>query len=110
MGRPGGEESSAQVATRITSVAAATRRRNGGIPNATLPTRVALAQAGADPEARRLLEAAADTGHLSARALGRVARVARTIADLDGMAPIGPAHVAAAIALRAEPFGGDLVG
>jgi magnesium chelatase family protein len=46
------------------------------------------------------LRAAAARGHLSARALDRIARVARTIADLEGAAPIGPAHVAEAIAYR----------
>ncbi len=37
---------------------------------------------------------------LSARAYGRVLRVARTIADLDGSSAVRPAHIAEAIALR----------
>jgi len=37
--------------------------------------------------------------HLSARALQRVQRVARTIADLAGEEPVGRAHVAEALGL-----------
>jgi magnesium chelatase family protein len=37
---------------------------------------------------------------LSARAYGKVLRVARTIADLDGATAMRPAHVAEAITMR----------
>jgi magnesium chelatase family protein len=37
---------------------------------------------------------------LSARAYGKVVRVARTIADLEGATAIQPAHVAEAIGMR----------
>jgi magnesium chelatase family protein len=48
----------------------------------------------------RLLTAAATRLRLSARAYDRVRKVARTIADLDGAAQIGAAHVAEALQFR----------
>jgi magnesium chelatase family protein len=54
-----------------------------------------------DDDATSLLRTASLKGHLSARALDRIARVARTIADLDGAPAIGAAHVAEAIGYRA---------
>ncbi len=53
-----------------------------------------------DDGATALLRAASARGHLSARALDRIARVARTIADLAGATAIGAAHVAEAIGYR----------
>jgi magnesium chelatase family protein len=47
-----------------------------------------------------MLSTAVDRLGLSARAYGKVLRVARTIADLDGSDAIRPAHVAEAIGLR----------
>jgi magnesium chelatase family protein len=49
---------------------------------------------------QRMLRAAVDRLALSARAYGKVLRVARTIADLEGAVAIKPAHIAEAIALR----------
>jgi magnesium chelatase family protein len=48
----------------------------------------------------RMLAAAVERLALSARAYGKVLRVARTIADLDGSTAIQPPHVAEAIGLR----------
>ena len=53
------------------------------------------------PSSRRLLSRAMEKLHLSARARGRVLRVARTIADLAGSEHIDDEHVAEAIGLRA---------
>jgi len=50
--------------------------------------------------AERLLAAAVERLGLSARAHGKVLRVARTIADLAGRADVGPEHVAEAVGLR----------
>jgi magnesium chelatase family protein len=48
----------------------------------------------------RMLSSAMDRLALSARAYGKVLRVARTIADLEGAVSVRPTHVAEAIALR----------
>ena len=59
-------------------------------------------------EAAALLERRLRSGGLSARGLHRVRRVARTIADLDGVDNVGEAQVAEALHLRAAR--GVLVG
>jgi magnesium chelatase family protein len=54
----------------------------------------------ASPEVARLLQRALDRLRLSARAYHRILKVARTVADLDASAEIGPSHVAEAIQYR----------
>ncbi|MDE5730354.1 MAG: YifB family Mg chelatase-like AAA ATPase [Alistipes sp.] len=56
--------------------------------------------------ARRLLEQAMARLDLSARAYDRIVKVARTIADLEGAADIGTAHLAEAINYRSLDRGG----
>jgi magnesium chelatase family protein len=53
-----------------------------------------------DGGSMELLHAAMTRGSVSARAFDRIARVARTIADLDGAAEISRAHVAEALLYR----------
>ncbi|MFT5870142.1 MAG: magnesium chelatase family protein [Paracoccaceae bacterium] len=53
-----------------------------------------------DPEGRALLQKAAEKFRLSARGYHRILRVARTIADLDGVADVGADQVAEAISYR----------
>lgn len=52
------------------------------------------------PEARRLLETAVERYGLSARAYGRILKIARTIADLEGETDLALTHVAEAIQYR----------
>lgn len=98
-------ESTAVVRARVararaSQVARVTRGEVRATTNASLSARdlervAVLCDGGA-----RLLAAAVSRLALSARAYGKVLRVARTIADLEGASTIGPAHVAEAISLR----------
>lgn len=51
-------------------------------------------------DARRLLDMAMERLQLSARAYDRIIKVARTIADLEGVEDISPAHISEAISYR----------
>ena len=53
-----------------------------------------------DEDAQRLVEMAMDKLGLSARAYTRIMKVARTIADLEGVEDISASHVAEAIQYR----------
>lgn len=92
-------ESTAVVRARVLA-ARARQLERAGVPNARLD------QAGTDrdcalrPRDRRLLERAIDQLQLSARALHRIQRVARTLADLAGEETICTEHVAEAIGYR----------
>ena len=92
-------ESTAVVRARVLA-ARARQSERAALPNARLD------QAGTDrdcvlqPRDRRLLERAIDQLQLSARALHRIQRVARTLADLAGEDAIGTEHVAEAIGYR----------
>jgi magnesium chelatase family protein len=55
---------------------------------------------GAAPAAFKTLEEAQRMAGFSARALDRVLRVARTIADLAGSEPVGPPHIIEAVRFR----------
>ena len=55
-----------------------------------------------DKEAMALLRQAAEQLHLSARGFHRTLRVARTIADLDGVEIVGRSQIAEALSYRAE--------
>jgi magnesium chelatase family protein len=53
-----------------------------------------------DEESHQLMEMAIEKMGFSARAMNRILKVSRTIADLEGADKIEPAHVAEAIQYR----------
>jgi magnesium chelatase family protein len=82
-------------AIQIERFSASTYRTNAGIAGADVRRWCSL-----DERATSLLRNATLKGHLSARALDRIARVARTIADLAGSKTIAVPHIAEAIGYR----------
>jgi magnesium chelatase family protein len=97
-------ESSATVAGRVGLVRALAAER-GVRTNADLPGPRLDELTPVTDEARAVLEAQLQLGHLTARGLHRVRRVARTLADLAGrVGPIEEEDVCGALLLRAEPF------
>ncbi len=95
--RPG--ESSATIRDRV--VAARDRQQaRGARCNARLSSTELRRVAPLDGAGHALLERAAERLGLSARAITRVRRVARTIADLAGSAAIATVHLAEALQYR----------
>jgi magnesium chelatase family protein len=84
------------------------RAREAGIvaaANAELEGDALRSCAAPDSEGRRLLEAAIRKLGLTARGYDRVLRVARTLADLEGVAGVAGHHVAEALHFRTLQFG-----
>lgn len=92
-------ESSASVATRVMRAREVQLARQG-TTNARLTTRDIDKFCNPAPSAVELLERAATSLGLSARAHHRVLKLARTIADLGEASQIASAHVGEALALR----------
>jgi magnesium chelatase family protein len=92
-------ESSAAVRARVQR-ARHRQRDRGPWWNARLPSAHLHAVASVDAEGHRLLERAVTRFGLSARAVTRVRRVARTIADLDGADAVRGLHLAEALQYR----------
>jgi len=112
VGRPAAEalrreQAPASSAVRERVVAARERQADrlavhGLACNAQMSARLLREHAAATPSALRLLYELHDRHRLSARGHGRVLRVARTIADLEGSHGVGPEHVTLATGLRLE--------
>ncbi|HEX7197458.1 MAG TPA: YifB family Mg chelatase-like AAA ATPase [Candidatus Limnocylindria bacterium] len=92
-------EDSRAVAGRIATAAAMQAERQGA-PNADLPAALFDDRAGFSSSLRTLLDARGRQLGLSMRRLHRAARVARTIADLDGVCGVRPEHLDEALLHR----------
>jgi magnesium chelatase family protein len=99
-------ESSASIRARVNAARRFTdeRLRAGGDKTGTLNARMSTEQlrkyCTPTEEGSALMKEAFESLGLSARGHDRVLRVARTIADLDGMAEINEDHIAEAIMYR----------
>jgi magnesium chelatase family protein len=96
-------ESSPQIRRRVLAARERQRARFAGTElacNADIPGNAMRRYCALDEPAMRLLALASAKRQFSARALDRIARVARTIADLAGAGPIAAEHVAEAIQYR----------
>jgi len=100
--RPG--ERSADVADRVLGARERQRSRFGertSTPiNAAMEPEELRLHCRLESDARKLLDTAFERLHLSARAVTRILKVARTIADLAGAEKIAPGHVGEAIQYR----------
>jgi magnesium chelatase family protein len=74
----------------------------GVTTNAELAPRLVREHVRADPAAHAVLQRSYARGELSARGHGRVLRVARTIADLEGSTRVRALHVREALGFRQE--------
>ena len=99
----GAGESSAAIRARVEAARAVQRERYAGTAfhtNAGVTGSAVRRFCTLDSGATELLRTASAKGYLSARGLDRIARVARTIADLAGAADVAAPHVAEAIGYR----------
>ena len=92
-------ESTAVVAARIAGAAAIQAERQGRM-NAELPPTSTGVPDGMDRAVRGILDSRGRQLGLSMRRLHRAARVARTIADLDGGDAVRPEHLDEALVHR----------
>lgn len=98
-----GGESSAEVGGRVAASREIQARRFAGSPvpcNAAMDSEAVRKQCRLDAAGQALLDRAFERLGLSARALARILKVARTIADLAGVQEVRAAHVAEAIQYR----------
>ncbi|MEE2690333.1 MAG: YifB family Mg chelatase-like AAA ATPase [Pseudomonadota bacterium] len=107
---PANGEASASVAARVAAARGAQQERAnalglGAVLNASLPD-AALAQvAEPDADGASLLARAAETLGFSARAYTRILRLARTLADLEGVDAVKRRHIAEAVSYRRRDAG-----
>jgi magnesium chelatase family protein len=102
---PAPAEGSAEVAARVAAARRIQAERYAALGlgiscNAHCPPAVLEEVIDLDPAGQALMRNAAETLRLSARGFHRVLKVARTLADLDGEARPGRAHLAEALTYR----------
>ena len=97
--RSAATEPTATVAARVARATAIQAERQGTM-NADLPSRQIGDPGGFGPATRSLLETRGRQMGLSMRRLHRAARVARTIADLDGSDDVRSEHLDEALVHR----------
>jgi magnesium chelatase family protein len=90
--------STAEMRARVETCRAVQRRR--GFYNAQIPSRQLRSLCVLDDSGERTLEMAVRRMGLSARAHDRILKVARTVADLDGVESVAAKHVAEAVQYR----------
>lgn len=96
-------ESSAEVRTRVNNARDVQKKRFGGndvLCNARMTEKQIHKFCQINDEAHKLIEMAIEKLGLSARAVNRILKVSRTIADLENNASITASHVAEAIQYR----------
>ena len=97
------EEPSAQIRQRVNAARSLQRQRLEGLPitcNADIPAAQLQELCQTTEAANRLLQRAFEVFGFSARTYGRVLKVARTIADLEGSEKIDTSHAAEAVQYR----------
>ncbi|MCF6322540.1 MAG: YifB family Mg chelatase-like AAA ATPase [Rhizobiaceae bacterium] len=102
---PSLSESSDKVAKRVLKARRIQEERYseatiGQLTNATASAKIIEQVACADSDGQKLLSDAANSMKFSARAYHRILKVARTIADLEGVQEVRRIHLAEAIAYR----------
>ena len=97
--RDSNEESSAQVRARVIA-AREKQQTRGNTTNALLVNKQVEHYCALEGNDRRLLEQSIDKLGLSARAIQRILKIARTIADLDQASSITTQHLTEAIGYR----------
>ncbi len=106
---PPPDEGTSEARQRVIRARETQARRLAGRPwraNAEIAGEALTALVDATADAQALLGRAAERLRLSARAVHRSLRVARTVADLAGEGRVGPEAMAEALSLRAESEAG----
>lgn len=96
--RPTGESS--QIVRHRVIKARAHQLARQGNPNAQLTPQQVETHALAEPQGMHLLKQATTRLNLSARGYHRLLKVARTIADLEGITTVNASHIAEALQYR----------